>query len=194
MQLHNVLQLKVLFLATIVYATQLLIFARSLDDTKLVGLGSITVDGLQSTFEASDASLAAGSYCVGTDSLPEKECFAYLEVGGVFGGEFVVYVDGNEVIDLTFAQNLDNVTSRVASVGAAAEPIMKPHAVAQKVVTQKVKRKVLVENENGEQVEIEREDEEIVEPDNRSWVQKNWLYLALPLVLIFIMAPEEKAA
>lgn len=58
-------------------------------------------------------------------------------------------------------------------------------------VKQKVIRKKTVEID-GKKTEIEEEIEEVIEEDDRLWLQKNWMWIVVPLGLFLIMAPDEE--
>lgn len=179
-------------------AQQILLFSRNLDSLAVTQLGSLHYDPAAATsdFSAHDSHILPGSYCIGTSDLPLKECFVYLETSGDLGGEFVVFVDDeNQVSDISFLRGAGGFTLRVEKVVSNVKPNLTPFHKKEPVkepVTQKVTRKRVVENENGEKVEIEEEVEEVVPVDERSWIQRNWMYVVPPLLLFLVMAPEDK--
>lgn len=189
------MQFHVLLLATLC-AAQVLYYARGLDSAQKVPVGTLSfAEGtLEAQFASADPALQPGLYCIGTDDLPGKSCFAYLEVSGRLGGKFVAFVgpDG-ELVDVTFVQGPGELSGTAEVRNRAAQP-QYDETFRQKepVKTQKVTRRKVVENEAGEKVEVEETVEEVVEVDNRSWIQKNWLYVVLPLVLFLVLAPDDK--
>lgn len=173
------------------------IFIQNVESQAVSPLGTLDYDSsaLKADFSSEIGSITPGAYCIGTKDIPAKECFTYVEINDQLQGEFVVYVDAdNSISELTFLPGLDGLSLRVQKVVANVLPNLKPFFTQQKALqpaTQKVTRKRVVEDENGEKVEVEEVEE--VEVDNRSWVQKNWMYIVPALLLVFIMSPEEKS-
>ncbi|QBM89586.1 hypothetical protein METSCH_D06640 [Metschnikowia aff. pulcherrima] len=162
-----------------------------------------------------DASLREASFSAISDTFPESgafsicardpdSCFAYQEIkeksGQSLGGEFLITINESGTIQsLSFSRGTEpNVyAAKVSVLAEAPKPNLNPYnkrseQEKQQVQTQKVIVKKLVENEKGEKIEVEEEVEEVVEADNRSWVQKNWMYIVPPLVLFLIFSPEDK--
>lgn len=180
-------------------ADKIQFFAHNLDTQEEVQLGSIDYDlqASRSEFWAENLPIVPGAYCVGTKDLPGKECFAYLETDADIAGEFVVYVDNkDQLAEVSFLRGKSGLTSSVKKVTANVVPNLNPSQGQQvkEPVIQKVTKKRVVENENGEEVEIEEEVEEAVAVDERSWIQKNWMYIVPPLLLFLLLAPEDKPA
>lgn len=180
-------------------ANKILFFAHNLDTLEEVQLGSLEYDQQASTseFRAENLPIVPGTYCVGTKDVPGKDCFAFLETDGDISGEFVVYVDKkDELAEVSFLRGKSGLSSSVKKVTANVVPNLNPSQGQQvkEPVTQKVTKKRVVENENGEEVEIEEEVEEAVPVDERSWIQKNWMYIVPPLLIFLVMAPEDKPA
>ncbi|OBA21305.1 hypothetical protein METBIDRAFT_11843 [Metschnikowia bicuspidata var. bicuspidata NRRL YB-4993] len=151
-----------------------------------------------------DLPSAKGSYSVcARDLACSAPCFAYQEIGENtpqgLGGKFKVAVgDDGSVTYISFERGEDpaHFACLVARVETAPTPNLNPfHRQAaqqnRKVQTQKVVRKKVVENDNGEKVEVDEETDEVVDVDSRSWVQKNWMYIVPPLVLFLIFSPAE---
>lgn len=189
-----------LFWSSLVFLTlaeQILFFAKNLDSSLVTQLATLDYNSESGNSELSlDATdLAPGSYCMGTSYLPQKECFVFFEHLGLISGDFVVYVDEElKISDISFISGGNELKLRVASVVSNVVPNLTPFHKKEPVkqpTTQKVTRKRVVENENGEKVEIEEEIEEIVPEDDRLWIQKNWMYIVPPLLLFMVFAPED---
>lgn len=186
-------------IVTAVSAKKILFFAHSLDTLEEIQLGSIDFDqeSSSSAFLAEKNQFVPGPYCIGTRDLPGKECLAYLETDGGISGEFVVYIDSkNELAEVSFFRGKSGLSSTVRKVTANVVPNLNPSQGQQvnEPVIQKVTKKRVVENEAGEKVEIEEEVEEEVTVDDKSWIQKNWMYVVPPLLLFLVFAPEDKPA
>ena len=162
-----------------------------------------------------DSSLREASFSAISDTFPESDafsicardpdsCFAYQEIkeksGQSLGGEFLITINENGTMQsLSFSRGneLNVYAAKVGVLAEAPKPNLNPYnkrsaQEKQQVQTQKVIVKKVVENEKGEKIEVEEEVEEVVEADNRSWVQKNWMYIVPPLVLFLIFSPEDK--
>lgn len=174
------------------------IYARNVLTLAVIPVGSLDYDLPASKVEFTPevGHIEPGSYCLGSKDSVESDCFAYIETEGQLAGEFIVFVDEDDVAGLSFIKGKAGLQLRVEKVSSGPVPNLEPlqgQQQAKAPVTQKVTRKRVVENEDGEKVEIEEEIEEIVPVDERSWVQKNWMYIVLPLVLVLLLSPEDKA-
>lgn len=194
-ELTNMRFAAILGLLSVALAEQLQITSRNVETGAKTEVGILDFDAStsDSTFHPS-AALTAGSYCIGTTNLPRKDCFTYLEVSDAgLGGSFVLYVDEhNKVSDIAFFLAPSEIQTTVQKIGKGPVPNLSP-SNAEKVVkppTQKVIRKKVVETEDGETVEIEEEVEEIVTEDNRSWVQKNYIYIVPALLVAMVLLPD----
>lgn len=180
---------SLLTLIGVVHAASLEIYATNVVTGVRTDLGALSYSAESATFSPR-TTLAAGDYCLGTDVA---KCFSYSEVKEGLSGEFVVYMDGPEMEDLAFVAGTNGLSLRVEHVAAAPLPTLqapKPE-VKQNTVKQKVVRKKMVKDENGDMVEVEEVVEEEVE-DNRSWVQRNWMYIVPPLVLLLLIPDGEE--
>ncbi|KAM9928272.1 hypothetical protein OXX59_001939 [Metschnikowia pulcherrima] len=196
----------ILCLLTVVASQEISIYTKNVDSGQNQDLGILIYD----------ASLREASFSAFPDTFPESgafsicardpdSCFAYQEIkeksGQSLGGEFLITITENGTIQsLSFSRGSEpNVyAAKVGVLAEAPKPNLNPYNKRsaqdnkQQVQTQKVIVKKLVENEKGEKIEVEEEVEEVVEADNRSWVQKNWMYIVPPLVLFLIFSPEDK--
>ncbi|KAM9903745.1 hypothetical protein OXX79_003160 [Metschnikowia pulcherrima] len=195
----------ILCLLTVVASQEISIYTKNVNSCQNQELGILFYD----------ASSREASFSAISDSFPESgafsicardpdSCFAYQEIkeksGQGFGGEFLITITENGTIQSSsFSRGTEpNVyAAKVSVLAEAPKPNLNPYnkrsaQEKQQVQTQKVIVKKLVENEKGEKIEVEEEVEQVVEADNRSWVQKNWMYIVPPLVLFLIFSPEDK--
>lgn len=184
-------------IASIALAERILFFVKNLDADVVTELATLDYNSESGNSELIpvSADLAPGSYCMGTFDVPQKECFVFFEHLGLVSGDFVVYVDEElKISDISFISGGNGLRLRVAGVVTNVVPNLTPFHKKEPVkqpTTQKVTRKRVVENENGEKVEIEEEVEEIVPEDERLWIQKNWMYIVPPLLLFMVFAPDD---
>ena len=180
----NMVRLSVLALLAAAQAASLEIFASNVHTSDRTNVGTLSISGENATFDAR-ADLPAGGYVFSTDAF---ERFAYAEVENGLAGEFLVYLEGQEVEKLAFVPGGEGLTLRVAHVAVAPLPNLKPAkaAAAKKPAMQKVIKKKTVQTEDGESVVVE---EEVEEEDTRSFMQKYWMYI-VPLLLLMLLMPE----
>lgn len=193
--------LTVLAYLSLVALQEIGIFTRNIDTKQEQDIGVLTYGSQNATsaFQAySDISFGKGHYSVCARDLETVPgCFGYQEGPG-FGGDFQILVNGAGTIEgLSFVRGKVPLVfgSLVKSVESAPKPNLNPYnrqTAQSQAQTLKVVQKKVVENEAGEKVEVEEEIEQVVETDNRSWVQKNWMYIIPPLVLFLIFSPDEK--
>ncbi|EAZ63601.1 hypothetical protein PICST_28763 [Scheffersomyces stipitis CBS 6054] len=159
-------------------------------------------------FEKADTDISideSQDVCLGTDDLAEHGCFSFLSNGADAGGlDYHVYLDGSgEINHISVSNNVKQNSSVVVHpVVEAPAPNLNPESRKnapkqnqqqgpRKEVVVKKKKVVNVDDEGNEVVE-EVEEEVEVEIDDRSWIQKNWFYIALPLVFFLLMGEEKK--
>lgn len=176
------------------------IYYRSITSNSKVNLGEIRYDPQTNTssFTEKSALPKHESLCLGTDKLPNNECFIYLETKEQPPtGNFVVLVD-----DSGLPSDVSLELHKGEIWGAQTKPIAKGpvpnfepanREVSQEPVKKKTVKKITTTKvENGEEIQIEEEIIEEEEEDNRSWVQKNWLYIVIPLVILMFLSPEDE--
>lgn len=136
-----------------------------------------------------------GEYCIGTKALADHDCFAYLKVeleSDLSNKNIQLHLDElNEIKQLALVE-LKQVLVR--HVGRISQPNLNPaHASTVKKsgkVEHVIEKQVIVEiDEEGN--EVEREIDVEVEVDGRSWIQKNWIWLVVPLLFVMLL-PEDK--
>lgn len=173
--------------------TTIELFASSVASGARIELGSISYDSsTNTTVSQIHSDLGRGDYCIGTESLHGHECFTYLEVSEAgLNGQFVLFVDNlNDVSDISLVAGNSGLQAVVQKIAAGPQPNLNPSMAVPKKEPLKVIVKKIVENEKGEKIEVE-EVEEVAE-DTRSWVQKNWMYIVPPLLIVMMLIPEEK--
>lgn len=165
------------------------IHAKRLGDANVVSAGYISYDDNLANFTA-NSDFPEGKYCIQSSEFP---CFSLAShKGGPIAGTFTLFLGPKGVENLAyFADNQDTAHAEISRVIAGPEPDYSAATQAPKnIVTQKVKRTKVVEVD-GQQVEVEEEIEEVVPEDNRLYIQKYWIYLIIPLVVL-MLTPEDK--
>ncbi|KAK6453947.1 uncharacterized protein RJT20DRAFT_64526 [Scheffersomyces xylosifermentans] len=190
------------------------IYLKFLKDNSVESLGTLNYDKSKKRglFERSDIEIPPNSVdlCIGTSDLKDHDCFTYLKGGkGIdFNSKaWHIFLDEANEIKRLAVNNEDaneNVSTPVVvhSYQRAPVPNLNPDSrknapkkaqesgPRKEVVVQK--KKVIVKDDDGNEVEKEIEEEVEVEVDDRSWVQKNWMYIVLPLVFFMLLGEEKK--
>ncbi|RCK65930.1 hypothetical protein Cantr_01682 [Candida viswanathii] len=152
-------------------------------------------------------------YCVGTKDLENHECFTFVDgVTSLNGTVLDAFIDENGEIS-RLALNFDDSSKttirdklRRHKLQPAAVPNMNAESIKKlrqqaqqaqggggangKVNT--VKQKKLIKYIDDDGNEVEKEIEEEVEVDERSWIQKNWMYIVPPLLLFLVLGGDGK--
>lgn len=178
--------LALLFSSTLAQVIQL--YARSLVDNSKISLGSIDVDSKKLTLQES----IEGEYCIGTDDIADSECISYYN-GKLNEFGVNVYLDESGNVEF-ISLGSDGVTVHPFNEGAKPNlnPVVKSKAKGKTPKVEKVIQKKLVKiiDEDGNEQEQEQEVEVEVAVDERSFIQKNWIYIVIPLIM-FLMATGE---
>lgn len=185
--------IALLYLISLALAQTVKVYARLPYTTNELEIGSIVVDdnGPLMSGEVSSAIDEDAHYCIGTNDLSNHGCFAYT--GNTKNAKFVVQTSGTEIVKLHL--NPDSAAPLVVSVDDGATlgptPIMRPvhkqkHSSKQPTRKRIRPRKQLAERAKEEEVAAEEEEEEEEEVDDRSWVQKNWMYIVPGLLILFV--------
>lgn len=190
--------LPLLLLASLAALSSISIYARDVTNNAKVSIGSILFDNQRkiAAFSAEPAPGISKTVCLGTDDLSGHDCFVYHQLAGEeLQGSFQVFVDESGIQRISFAPSAEKLAVGVVEVSRAPGPNLLPVAMelqpAPKAQTKLVMRKRVVIDDEGVETVVEEEVLEVVEEDNRSWVQKNWMYIVPPLVLFLIFAPNE---
>ncbi|XYA00280.1 hypothetical protein QA089_002816 [Meyerozyma guilliermondii] len=145
-------------------------------DHKFHSLGTVELTPEKSEFIAGALALEPGYYCVGTKDLPGHECFTYTYLDGGMDHKAVqVTVDNGQVMQLALIHNEDEKAVKIVSAAVGPNPNMDP-------VPLQSKKKKAVQQE-------EKEDGEEVE---KSWIQKNWMYIVPPLMILMMLLPADE--
>lgn len=190
---YSIMLVTLPFLLALAYLQEVVVYSQRFADHHTAEFGRLSLGGASGTPQFLLTSAPEnGLFCLGTSDLPGRECFAYHEVDGPLTGKFLVHVSSGEIKDVSFARG-DGFSVEAVEPRTAPQPNLHPAAkpVVQAPATKKVVRKRVVENDDGDKVEIEEEVEENVEVDTRLWIQKNWMYVVPPLVIFMIMSPEK---
>lgn len=187
----------IILLATTAAAlTSIDVYGRDLFSHFELPLGTITYNEEDQAvaFNAKDLWLGSDSLCLGTRDLPDHDCFVYHELaGGQLTGKFQLFTNDAGVYRLSFSPSLHELTVEVIEVqngpGPNLNPVMKDTRPATQAKPTPVLRKRVVKGDDGSETIVEEEVLEVVEEDNRSWVQKNWMYIVPPLVLFLVLLP-----
>lgn len=186
------MRLPILLLVGAVVA-EVNIFANSIDNASRIKVGSIvTADANGFEFQQENSLPANTDYCIGTSDLPNHECFGYIRT--LVEDEklkLLVKADSTGGIIKKLLINPDIQAQQplvvVAEVGGPS-PIMNP-VHSQKKNSKPAKSRIAPD---GGEVVAEEEEEEEVE-DDRSFVQKNWMYIVPGLLLLFMgLSPAEE--
>lgn len=183
-------------------ASTINIYGRELGTESEVAIGQIRYDSetKAALFDPVTSNGLGRQLCLGTHELPNHKCFVYHEqANGSLQGKFQLFMDGNDIVRLSFSASTGDLSVEVIETTYGPAPNLQPVAVEstsaqQPLQTKTVVRKRIVKNENGEESEVEEQVTEVTEVDNRSWVQKNWMYIVPPLVLFLIVAPGDTPA
>lgn len=167
------------------------IYGRNLSDQKQVieiGVINYITDQHHGTFERTFDDKLEGSYCL-TTSKNEGGCIAVVDT--LDYKQFNIHLNGQQQIHYVTVRNMDpngkktKALSDVVPVNGpniAPSPNLNPSNVPKKNNA----RDQGVGAGNGEG---NKENEEEVE---KSWVQKNWLYIVPPLLIMFVLMGDDK--
>lgn len=165
------------------------IHAKRLGDANAISAGYISYDENLANFTV-DNEIPEGKYCIHASEFP---CFSLAShKGGPMVGTFTLFLGPEGVENLAYiADNQDEAHAEINKIAAGPEPDFSAATLApKKIVTQKVKRTKVVEVD-GQKVEVEEEIEEVVPEDTRLYIQKYWMYLIIPVVVL-MLTPEDK--
>ncbi|RLV90533.1 hypothetical protein JA1_004480 [Spathaspora sp. JA1] len=206
----NLFTIVVLFTSALAAAeNRINFFVRNLDDSSIEEIGYLT----GKTLVPNKVELqATSSYCIGTSDVPNSECFSYIKgISSLDQTIFHVFLDSNkEISHISISHNSEeadpiDIKHRVKfhSLELAAVPNLNSQSSKKQKEqenaktgprVEKVTRKkvIKVKDENGNEVDKEIEEQVEVEVDDRSWLQQNWMYIALALVMFMVLGGEDK--
>lgn len=145
---------------------------------QLHALGTLEITAENAEFVPSELQVLPGYYCVGTKDLPGHQCFTYTYLDrGIDLKTVQVAVENGNILRLSLVQRVNDEAVKVISPAAAPTPNMDP------VPLQLKKKKQATEESQNENDEEEAE---------KSWIQKNWMYIVPPLMILMMLLPEEE--
>ncbi|GEQ70492.1 hypothetical protein JCM33374_g4170 [Metschnikowia sp. JCM 33374] len=199
--------LSAVSILSLVASQDITIYTKNVYNSHQQDIGILAYDAEHRTADfrlSPDVSIETTAFSLCARDLAGTDCFGYQEIDqtgpGALGGDFGLVIDDEGTIQrLSFSRGdvPQEFSCHVGTVNMALKPNLNPfnkrNANDQQAQTQtkKVVRTRVVENEEGEEVEVEEEVEEEVAVDTRSWVQKNWMYIVPPLVLVLILSPSD---
>lgn len=173
--------LTLIALITVVHAQvqTVNIYARPIASSKVTTLGTIYYDKetSQASFTQKEVTIGSGEYCIGTNDLPSLECFSYTKLASptLLDKVLLVFLDADKNIShlsmssaSSVSRGLSGPSVEVSSVRHAPEPI---------------KSKPTVPKD-------EPKPDDDVAP--KSWIQRNWMYVVPPLLIVFALLGEEE--
>ncbi|CUM53175.1 unnamed protein product [Debaryomyces tyrocola] len=174
--------LQLLVLISIAHA-QLLsvqIYAKPLS-SKPITLGSLHYDKntTHASFTQNDLAIDDGNYCIGTTDLPNLECFTYTKLSKSTLGTKLL------LVHLNADKNIAHLSMSTASVSK--NPSESPIQVAVSKVNYDPKP---IKNTKPEKTQTNPEATEEESP--KSWIQKNWMYVVPPLLIMFVLLGEDE--
>lgn len=162
------------------------IFAKSSDASGAsFSIGSISDD---LTFNQLEYSLS-GEYCIGTDDLPNHQCFAFIKSEDQSRINLIINKDSEGILRIQINPN-PSVEESIVIIShddqKGPSPIMHP--------VHKNKQQNQNKDESSTSSGVGEDGEEIV-VDDRSFIQKNWMYIVPGLILLFMgLGAEEPPA
>lgn len=188
------------------------LFMKSIDDPSSSTSDSIGFISENSVYLIENTELdPSKKYCIGTKDLENHECFTFLNGVTSLNNTIIdAFIDEDgEITRLALNFEESSVKSKTKDklrkhkIHPAAVPNMNADSIKKqrqqqqqaqgssgKVRTIKQKRTIKYIDDDGN--EVEKEIEEEVEIDERSWIQKNWMYIVPPLLLFLVMGGDGK--
>ncbi|KAI3406961.1 hypothetical protein KGF56_000254 [Candida oxycetoniae] len=200
------LLLHLFLLVAIVASKKINLYARPIDQESTDPIGFIQDDSVY----LMDYEIQPNqSYCIGTKDLHNHECFSFQrELPPLKNAVFHYFLaeDGDIIrLALSFDEQIDKPIILKHQHIEAPKPDLNSELLAKEreeqqkqakkgVSVKKVKQKKMVTfvDTNGKEETREIEEEVEVEVDNRSWIQKNWMYIVPPLIIMLLMGGNEE--
>lgn len=162
--------------------TKLDITASSGSQKEQIATLYINQDPEKSLLQELNSVLNEGRYCIGSAAL-NMPCFAYTELSGLPFANHSLHVYMNKdgsVAHVTFAQPKTPNAFEIHPYAPA--PLPFANRIKPQDKRQGSRQPAKDSEANSEQ------DEE----DNRSWVQKNWIYIVPPLIIFLLLTGDDK--
>ena len=156
------------------------IFAKPLS-SKPITLGTLHYDEntTHASFFQNDLAIDDGHYCIGTSDLPNLECFTYTKLSKSTLGTKLL------LVHLDADKNIAHLSMSTASVSK--NPIESSIQVAISKVNYDPKP---IKKTKPEKTQTNPGATEEEAP--KSWIQKNWMYVVPPLLIIFVLLGEDE--
>ena len=185
------------FLLAAALGDSIALFAKSAGSE--TALGELTYDNGRGTLARAPTPDIASPQCIGTHDLPDHECFGYLAVkdddwsidvflnqdGSIERLAWVARPGAVKVHKYRQAANPNLEAYVVVNRAQQGEAAEKKKKGPRKEVTT-VKKIVKEKDENGNEIEREVEETHEVVVDDRSFIQKNGVYIVIPLVMFML--------
>ncbi|CAK7905166.1 endoplasmic reticulum membrane protein complex subunit 10 [[Candida] anglica] len=167
-------------------SAQVNLFARSIDGSSEVALGNFDVEG----FSQGEFLEPGIDYCISTNEVPNHDCFALYRAQEEFENlHFIVQSteDYSKIERISINPNSNSPIVEIIKVENGPKPVMNPF-------NDKNKKKKAAGTGKGatEGQKIEEEEQEEEEEDNRSFIQKNWMYIVPGLLILFFALGEQE--
>lgn len=146
------------------------IYARPLNSQQLLEIGTIDEKG---AFDKIPATITE-PVCLGTKDLPNHECFA-------------VVLDLDKYLFVVQLDQFDKVQGISVSLGD--RKIQKPVKVPPPNLrpnTKKVQGQAQTQTQGQNKAQNEEKEVE------KSWIQKNWMYIVPPLLILFVVLGDDE--
>ena len=159
------------------------LFARSVNDGSKLPLATVNTETKLMVMENE----LNGEYCIGTEDINDHECFSYFNGHmALLGVNLFLDKQGN-VNSIALLSSGVNLVKFVDGAKPNLNPVNRKKPENRPKV-EKITKTIIVKDENGEEVEKQVEEE----IDNRSFIQKNWVYIVIPLIF-FLLAGEKES-
>lgn len=165
-------------------------------DMKSIGVVRYKPDIQKGMYEPTDEVLDNSSkYCIGTNDLSNHECFAQVE--DLSSKQFVVQLNQEGGIEYITTHTIDVASKKKGKKkdvemminGLRQRVMVKPGVLAPEpnLNPSNVAKKHQQQQQQQLATKGEGKDEE-----EKSWVQKNWMYIVPPLLILFVLLGDEE--
>lgn len=180
MLIHSILQLLALISIAHAQLLTVQIYANPLSSKPTV-LGSLHYDKNTThvSFTQNDIVIDDGLYCIGTKDLPSLECFTYTKLSKSTLGTKVL------LVHLDSHKNIAHL-----SMSTSTSVSKKPSESSIQVAVSRVQYDP--KPIKSKQPEKAQNSSETTEEAPKSWIQKNWMYVVPPLLIMFVLLGEDE--
>lgn len=160
------------------------IYAKPLSSSESIGLGSLHYDKntTHASFTQNDLTIDDGHYCIGTTDLPNLECFTYTKLfkSTLLTKLLLVHLDADKNI-----ARLSISSSALQSESNPADSSIQLSLSFVKYDPKPIKRLAQPKKPENQHENIEKDSP-------TSWIQKNWMYVVPPLLIMFLLLGEDQ--